>query len=247
MYARNRIPPIPELFLGLLSIGLCLVLIAHIFSTTIHDVRHTRDTVGVTGSARKPISANLVRWELSVRGDAAKPTTAARRLRRETQVVMSFLRRGGIPAKEITQSVVTSQTLVFNLPHHRRLTRYRVTQDLQVRTERIDTVEGVAPRVGELLERGITVEPGPIQYLSTELEQAKLAALQAATEEAHRRAEILVHGLGAKLGRTRSTTLGVYQITPRDATDVSDYGINDTTSRDKDVNAVVAATFAVNR
>jgi hypothetical protein len=45
----------------------------------------------------------------------------------------------------------------------------------------------------------------------------------------------------------RRTQLGVYQITPRDSTEISDYGINDTTSRAKDVNAVVTATFAVDR
>jgi uncharacterized protein len=76
---------------------------------------------------------------------------------------------------------------------------------------------------------------------------AKLDALAAATEDARRRAEILVKGLGGKLGSMRSTSLGVYQITPRDSTDVSDYGINDTSSREKDVNAVVTATFAVRR
>ena len=43
----------------------------------------------------------------------------------------------------------------------------------------------------------------------------------------------------------RASSLGVYQITPRNSTDVSDYGINDTTSRLKDVTAVVTATFAV--
>lgn len=43
----------------------------------------------------------------------------------------------------------------------------------------------------------------------------------------------------------RATSLGVYQITPRDSTEVSDYGVNDTSSRLKDVRAVVSATFAV--
>ena len=48
-----------------------------------------------------------------------------------------------------------------------------------------------------------------------------------------------------ELGSVRSAQLGVYQVTPRNSTEVSDYGINDTTSRDKDVTAVVSVTFAV--
>ena len=101
--------------------------------------------------------------------------------------------------------------------------------------------------MGGLLERRLHVSAGSLAYISTELDKAKLAALERATEEARRRAEILVHGLGGKLGRMRSSSQGVYQVTPRDSTDVSDYGINDTSSREKDVNAVVSATFAVNR
>ena len=45
----------------------------------------------------------------------------------------------------------------------------------------------------------------------------------------------------------RNVSLGVYQITPRNSTDVSNEGISDTSSRDKDVTAVVSVTFAVKR
>ena len=70
-------------------------------------------------------------------------------------------------------------------------------------------------------------------------------ALAAATTDARRRADILVRGLGGSLGGMRSSSLGVFQITPRNSTDVSDYGINDTSTRDKQVTAVVSATFDV--
>ena len=58
----------------------------------------------------------------------------------------------------------------------------------------------------------------------------------------HRRVGDLVGGI-----MPRSASDGVYQVTPRDSTDVSDYGINDTSTRDKDVTAVVTATFAAKR
>ena len=43
----------------------------------------------------------------------------------------------------------------------------------------------------------------------------------------------------------RSVRMGVFQITPRHSTEVSDYGINDTSSLEKDITAVVRVTFAV--
>jgi hypothetical protein len=38
---------------------------------------------------------------------------------------------------------------------------------------------------------------------------------------------------------------GFYQVTPRNSTEVSDYGINDTSTREKDVTAVVSVTFGL--
>jgi hypothetical protein len=244
---RRRTIAIPELFLGLTAIGIAVVLTAQIFSGTIKDVRHTRDTLNVTGSARVPISANLVRWYVSVQPRARTPAVAARQLRRQVTAVRTFLRHAGIPADAISPDVVTTETQVIRLSKTRRLTLYVVSQRLEVDTREIDLVERAATGVGGLIERGIAVSAGPLQYISTELTKAKLAALEKATAEARRRAEILVHGLGGKLGRMRSSGQGVYQVTPRDSTEVSDYGINDTSSREKDVNAVVSATFEVKR
>jgi uncharacterized protein len=245
--ARPRTYAVPELFLGLLAISVAIVITADQVTDTIEERRRVDDKISVTGSAREPISANLVRWTLSVSKEAETPAGAARILRGQVNEVRTFLRSAGIPAPAISASVVTSERVVIQLSRRRRLIRYRVAQQLEVRTRDIDAVEPVATRVGELIERGIGVSAGSLRYLSTELTQAKLDALEAATEEAHHRAEILVKGLGGKLGRMRSSSLGVYQVTPRDSTDVSDYGINDTSSREKDVTAVVTATFAVDR
>jgi uncharacterized protein len=238
---------IPELFLGLLSLAVAMVWIGHIVAATIHDAKHASDRIAVTGSARKPITSNLVQWTLTVDGRAPAPVAAARRLRLESQQVAAFLRLAGIRANDVAPQVVQTEVQVTRLPKHRTRTTYHALQSFEVSSTHIDVVEQAATRVGELLERGIDVRAEPLAYISTDLEQAKLDALVAATAEARRRAEILVKGLGGKLGPMRASTLGVYQITPRNSTDVSDYGINDTSSRLKDVTAVVSATFAVRR
>ncbi|HMI98491.1 MAG TPA: SIMPL domain-containing protein [Gaiellaceae bacterium] len=246
MPPRSRSAQIPELFLGLLAIGVAVVLMAHIFGDTVRDVRHSRDTVQVTGSAKKPITANLVRWTLTVNAEAPTAPPAVRRLLRESAAVRSFLRKGRIEGTAISSSVVTSEKVVERLSKTRTRTYYRADQQLEVSTRDIDAVESVSPGIAGLIADGIDVSARPLAYLSTELTQAKLDALDAATQDARKRAEVLVHGLGGKLGRMRASSLGVYQVTPRDSTDVSDYGISDTSSREKDVNAVVSATFAVN-
>lgn len=240
-----RTAVVPELFLGLLSLAVAAVWIGHIFASTIHDAKHTADTISITASARKPIDSNLVQWSLNVDGKAATPVEAARRSRRASTAVVAFLRGAGIHADVISPEVVQSDEIVTRV--NKRLTRttYVVSQSFDISTPDIDTVQSAAARVGTLLEQGIEVSAQPLAFVSTDLEEAKLQALSAATAEARRRADILVKGLGGKLGRMRASSLGVYQITPRNSTQVSDYGISDTSSRLKDVTAVVSATFAV--
>lgn len=246
MSPPNRRPDIPELFLGLLAISVAVVLVAHNIGGAIRSARHSRDTIQVTGSAKKPISANLVRWTLTVTSEAPAAPPAVRHLLRESAVVSVFLRKGRVPHNAISSSVVTSQKVVEHISKTRTRTYYRATQELVVSTTEIDAVESVSSGIGGLIANGIDVSANPLAYLSTELTQAKLDALEAATQDARKRAEILVKGLGGKLGQMRASSLGVYQVTPRNSTDVSDYGISDTSSREKDVNAVVSATFAVN-
>jgi hypothetical protein len=238
---------LPQLFLGLLSLAIAAVWIAHIFSSTIHDAKHTDDTIEITGSAREPIESNLVQWSLMVDGSAPRPIEAARSARRQAAAVLAFLRQAGVPAQAISAQVVRSEREVRQIDKHHTKTTYHVYQGFNVGTAKISVVETAAAGVGGLLERGIAVSAEPLAYISTNLARAKLDALRAATAEARRRADILLRGLGGKLGRLRATSLGVYQITPRNSTDVSDYGVNDTSTRLKDVTAVVTATFAVKR
>ena len=160
---------------------------------------------------------------------------AARRLRRASGAVLAFLRAAGIRGDAISPHVVQSDVIVTRVNKHLTRTTCVVSQRFDVSTREIDTVQAAATRVGRLLERGIQVSAEPLAFISTDLEEAKLEALSAATAEA----------LGGRLGRMRASSLGVYQITPRNSTEVSDYGISDTSSRLKDVTAVVSATFAV--
>jgi hypothetical protein len=241
----RTVAAIPELFLGLLSLAVAAVWIGQIFATTIHDAKHTTDTITITGSARKPISSNLVQWKLRVDGKAATPVTAARRSRLAGRALLAYLRDAGIQADAIAPEVVQSGVLVTRVNKHLTRTTYVVSQGFDVSTSEIDTVQAAATRLGSLLEQGIQVTARPLAFISTDLEEAKLEALSAATAEARRRGDILVKGLGGKLGKMRASSLGVYQITPRNSTQVSDYGISDTSSRLKDVTAVVSATFAV--
>lgn len=66
-----------------------------------------------------------------------------------------------------------------------------------------------------------------------------------ATEDAKDRAEAIAKTTGNRIGTVRSAKTGVFQITSRHSTAVSDYGIYDTSSLEKDITAVVSVQFSL--
>jgi hypothetical protein len=247
---------VPQLLIGLVAVALAIAVAtpvtASIVMSGIRDVKRTRDTIVVTGSAKQPIEANLADWGLTVSAQERTPAAAARALRAKAEAVRRFLDDAGLTADTTLPPLDVQATSVqvptgLKKPRFRSVPAWSVTQPFQVHTTKIDTVVKAAASVDRLLLNGVDVSVDRIQYLSTNLKTAKFAALRLATADAHDRAETIAQGLGGHLGAVRSVQLGVYQITQRNSTDVSGEGISDTSTRSKDVTSVVSVTFAVDR
>ena len=61
----------------------------------------------------------------------------------------------------------------------------------------------------------------------------------------NKRAKNMVVSTGNRIGLMRSARMGVFQITPANSYEISSWGINDTSSLDKKVTAVVHVSFAI--
>jgi hypothetical protein len=231
--------------IGLISLSIAVIVAGIVLANAFRDVKKRRDTITVTGSAREPITANQASWRLSVTAQRVKAADASRALRREMTTVRAFLRDGGIPAEDITLPPITIDQTQRRIAPKRFVTEYLLNQSVQITTADVDGLETTAGSVSQLLEQGITLTVGRLSYSSTELTEARLKALQAATKNASERAKTIVEGVGGDLGGVRSASLGVYQIVPRNSNEISDYGINDTSTKEKDVVAVVSVTFGV--
>ncbi|MFM7192339.1 MAG: SIMPL domain-containing protein, partial [Microcystaceae cyanobacterium] len=58
-------------------------------------------------------------------------------------------------------------------------------------------------------------------------------------------AEAIAKNTNSQVGAVRSAQTGVFQITSRNSTEVSDMGTYDTSSIDKDITAVVSISFSM--
>jgi hypothetical protein len=109
----------------------------------------------------------------------------------------------------------------------------------------VDGISRLAQQINELISDGVPLLPQPPEYLFTRLNEVRVQMLADATRDARDRAVAIAQSTGTDIGPVRSARMGVFQITPRNSTEVSDYGINDVSSLEKDITSVVRVTFSV--
>lgn len=103
----------------------------------------------------------------------------------------------------------------------------------------------MSERVSELLDKGVALFIKEPSYVYSNLDDLKVQMIGEATANAKERAEIIAKKGKFRLGPIASVRVGVFQITPLHSTRVSDYGINDTTSIDKEIKSVVEIQYFV--
>ena len=69
--------------------------------------------------------------------------------------------------------------------------------------------------------------------------------LAEATKDARKRAEMISQNAGNELGELKYADMGVIQITPLYSNEISDYGMNDTYSLEKEITAIVHCEFKI--
>jgi hypothetical protein len=232
--------------LAAIALGLALGLVA--VSGSLKDIRRGNEEVAVTGSAKRPIRSDFVVWRLSVSVQSSSLSTASQDLTRSVARVRQFLAAERIPDSLVTTKPVEAVGVPEVTGDGRetgRILTNRVSQSFEIRSPDVDGITKVSQRVGQLIAEGIPIAPQAPEYLYTKLAEIRIALLEDATKDARQRAEAIVRSTGSQIGAVREARMGVFQITPRFSTEVSDYGISDVSSIDKDVTAVVRVTFTI--
>ena len=229
-----------------LAIG--LVLSSFILGWFYANTKKGDEAVTVTGSARKRIKSDLVVWNAGVTYQAPQLADAYRSLSENIPRVKQYLIGKGIAENQITVSSISTTTLKKqdeNGGETSVITGYSLRQQIEVRSNEVDKIAQIAREATELINQGILIESNSPQYYYTQLGDLKVEMLGEAARDAKTRAEKIADSTGNQIGAVRSARMGVMQITAADSTEVSDAGISDSTTIDKDVTAVVNISFAV--
>ncbi len=238
----------PSLFGGLLMLALAIIGAAAIGAWAIHDAKRSGDTVSVTGSARKPITADLVVWRGNVSRQHDDFKTAFRDVKFNMDGVLDYLKSKQVTAEELTVHPVENYPLYgrnLDGSSSSKIVGYNFSQMFEIRSGRIEAITALSRDVSDLIEKGIQLQSYRPEYYYTKLADLRVEMIGKATKDAKLRAEMLGEAAGFRVGPVRSARTGVFQITARNSTEVSDYGVYDTSTIEKDIAAVVKVTFGV--
>ena len=237
----------------IIVLGICIA-VATIVSSVILSggflkvMKFTREQITVTGSAQKDIKSDYIVW----RGDFSRREMnmkqAYANLKADLEKVKQYFKSKGVREDEYAISPVATSTLYKKNEKGydtNDIQGYILSQTVEVKSGDVDKLVIVSRESTELIDQGIQFESQPPECLYKKLDELKIEMLGRATENAKHRAENMARATGNKIGFMRSAKMGVFQITPLNSTEVSDWGVNDTSSLEKRVTAVVNVSFAI--
>lgn len=225
--------------------GLALLAIAFVIGSIFigHGIRdkNRNDVISVTGSAKKRITSDYVVWSMFVTSEQPAAQDAAKELAGWTAKIRSFFKQAGVEPGELSVDPISTETV----SRKGQVVSFRLTRGFEIRSPRVRDVTEVADHSSELLGQGIPLQADPLQYVYTKLTSLRPELLAQATKDARSRARVIVEATGSHLGKLRRVSVGVFQITAPNSTEVQDYGVYDTSTLEKDVTAVVNVTFSL--
>ena len=234
-------------------LGVCIA-VATIASSVILSkgflkvMKFTREQIAVTGSAQKDIKSDYIVWTASFLKRGADSAAAYKQLKEDLVKVKKYLVAKGVDEKNILVYQVGTTTLYKKNEKGNDtsdIQGYVLTQSIQIKSDAVDMITRLSMESTELIDQGVEFSSGAPEYYYTKLDELKIEMLAKATQNAKQRAENMTRATGNKIGLMRSAKMGVFQITPINSTDVSDWGVNDATSLEKKVTAVVTVSFAI--
>ena len=237
----------PQLFAGLALVSASLIVSSFMWSGAIRNIKRADDTMVVTGSAKRPIKADYMVWRVTI--SSQQPTTQAAyaQLKTWTDRVQLYLKEAKVPDTAITLSALETAPIpeISGGKETGTNIAYKLTQRLEIRSNEVDRYSKLSRQITDLINEGIPLTSEPPEYLYNELGKLRIEMIAEATKDAKARAEAIAGSTGNRVGAVRGADTGVFQITPRNSTAVSNGGSYDTTSIEKDITGVVSVKFGI--
>ncbi len=233
---------------AVLAVG--LMLSSWIVSNGMLKLKASGNSITVTGSAKQQLKSDLAVWTGMFTAQSPELTGAYAKLKNSQDKVKNYLVEKGFTEKDIIFSSINTDiryVLLANGQYSNQVESYRLSQNVEIRSDQVDQVAALSREATDLINQEVEFYSNPPQFFYTKIADLKVEMLSLATQDALKRAEQIASNSNSKVGALRGAKMGVFQITPLYSNEISDYGINDTSSLDKEITAVMNCEFEVNK
>ena len=232
--------------LQVLTVGL-LVVLGLLIGTRTLITAFSGNSISVTGSAYEIVKSDSGSLSFNINVKRTNKNEAYNALQAQIKTVEKYLTDKNIT--KIERKTVNGyynykrdeKTGVYtNIPES-----YNLSQPMTISSDNVDLVKEISNDITGLISQGIDINVYNVSYNYSKLPELKISLLEKASIDAKARAESMLKATHNRVGKISSVRMGVYQITPVDSTDVSDMGINDSSTIDKKVTAVANVSFKI--
>jgi hypothetical protein len=225
-------------------ISASLVVAALVFGIFFYNARSSDDTINVVGMATKQFDSDIVKWRITIGRNTGLNDLSKGYLliQNDLQFLKKLFAEKGFQEKELTIQPINTFP---NYSREGEISGYNLQQGVFVITSNISAVEDLALNPAALIDKGIILQNSNLEYFYSKLSDIKMELLAEATKDARKRAEEIARNSNVHLGSVTSLRVGVFQITEPFSTEVSDYGMYNTRTKQKDISVTVRASFKI--
>ena len=228
-----------------LIIGLSLILSTSVGAYTFYKLR-SMDYISTTGSAKKAVTSDKVKWISSfsrpVKVSTIKDGYA--KMDNDLKEVKNFFVSHEIPLESIEISPVFMNEIYDNNSQAEK--SYNLVQNITIQSTDIQKIANLSKNTNSLItDKGVLFSTSSLEYYYSKLPEVRVELLANAVADAKARAEQLALAGGKKIGVLKSASSGVVQVMAPNSVEVSDYGMYDTSSIDKEIMVTVKASFEI--
>lgn len=237
-----------NLLIPLSIIAGAILLSVIIFSMVWKSTKNADQTITVTGSAKKAIVSDLGIQRGTLQASSFDRRTSYQLVSQQMPIVVKYLEGKGFKKEQIEVFAINGYP-IYELNSQgyqtQNVLRYVYSQRFETRSNDVQKIKELSLSLSSLVEKGLDVSVDMPEYLYTKIDDLKIEIQAEAAKNAMERADKIALATGRSLGPLRTARMGVIQITPLNSTMISDYGLNDVSSIEKEITAVVSASFEI--
>jgi hypothetical protein len=228
--------------------GIALIITGFLITDVIYKIKSSENSIAVTGSAKKNVTSDLVKWtgSFSRNVDFNNLKSGYTSVKKDLDAVKTYLKTNGINDDTYTVSPVSVENVYsYKQDGGNQLVGYTLKQNIIVQSADLQKITKLAQDVTPIINQGIIFSTQSLEYFYTKLPEARVELLAEATKDAKNRAEKIAQSTGSQVAALRSASAGVIQVLQPNSTDVSDYGSYDTSTIEKEITAVIRVSFSL--